>query len=68
MTTQESPTVEKRALRPRSFAKRYDMSDRLVYQLLREGRLPAVQVNGRYLVLCEQFEREGAKPAPADTK
>lgn len=63
---QKSTNADRRALRPRPFAKAYGLSDRLVYQLLREGKLPAIQVNDRWLILVKEFEAQAVKPSSAE--
>ncbi len=56
MNKETLKTEEQRGMRPRSFARVYGIGEATVYKMLKEGKLPAVLINGRYLILNKQFE------------
>jgi hypothetical protein len=56
-----------RGMKPREFARIYNMSDGAVYQGIRDGVIPHVRVNGRIVILVRQFE-EMSKSEPTSSR
>ena len=47
---------QQRGMKPLRFSAAYDIGLNTVYRLLKDKKLPAVQINGRYLILNKRFE------------
>ena len=50
------PDSAPRGLKPKDFAKTYGLSERHVYDQIRQGKLPVVTVGNRYVILVQKFE------------
>ena len=52
-----------RGMKPRQFAKEYNLSEGTVYKGVHSGAIPHVKVNGRIIILARVFEEMALEEA-----
>ena len=45
-------------MRPREFAKKYDVAESLVYKGCRDGSIPCIRLGRRFVILWREWEKK----------